>query len=213
MVNDAYLWIIQYSQHYFLWNFIFYPRNAFLAHQYKAKQKYRQMFQTQKSGNKTSSGEIGLDIRTHVSPKVGQDQVPGGVSLLCWHALKDALPPMVISNYHRWKPNTTKTDLVYWVIFVYFSQKYCLKHRSSCFNTISIYSIKLILCSHYRSMYKRLCQNEKHEFDQYTKGGHFSVAHMALKRLKIRPSWFALITFLKMVFRNFRNISSGRALA
>ena len=33
------------------------------------------MFETQKSGNKTSSGEIGLDIRTHASPKVGHDQV------------------------------------------------------------------------------------------------------------------------------------------
>ena len=44
------------------------------------------MFETQKSGNKTSSGKIGLDIRTHASPKVGQDQVSGGVSVLCWHA-------------------------------------------------------------------------------------------------------------------------------
>ena len=33
------------------------------------------MFETPKSGNKTSPGEIGLDIRTHASPKVGQDQV------------------------------------------------------------------------------------------------------------------------------------------
>ena len=49
---------------------------------YTAKQKYRGMFETQKSGNKTSSGEIGLDIRTHASPKVGQDQVSGGVSVL-----------------------------------------------------------------------------------------------------------------------------------
>ena len=24
---------------------------------------------------------------------------------------KDAVPPIVISNYHRWKPNSTKTDL------------------------------------------------------------------------------------------------------
>ena len=32
------------------------------------------MFEIQKSGDKTSSGEIGLDIRTHASPKVGQDQ-------------------------------------------------------------------------------------------------------------------------------------------
>ena len=28
---------------------------------------------------RTSLGEIGLDIRTHASPKVGQDQVSGGV--------------------------------------------------------------------------------------------------------------------------------------
>ena len=42
------------------------------------------MFETQKSGNKTSSGEIGLNIRTLASPKVGQDQVPGGISVLCY---------------------------------------------------------------------------------------------------------------------------------
>ena len=44
------------------------------------------MFETQKSGNKTSSGDIGLNYRTFATPKVGQDQVPGGVSILCWHA-------------------------------------------------------------------------------------------------------------------------------
>ena len=44
------------------------------------------MFEIQKSGDKTSSVEIGLDIRTHTSPKVGQDQVSRGVSVLCWHA-------------------------------------------------------------------------------------------------------------------------------
>ena len=44
------------------------------------------MFETQKSGNKTVSGEIGLNIRTLASPIVGQDQVSGGVSVLCWHA-------------------------------------------------------------------------------------------------------------------------------
>ena len=38
------------------------------------------MFKIRKSGDKTSSGEIGLDIRTHASPKVGQDQVSGGVA-------------------------------------------------------------------------------------------------------------------------------------
>ena len=52
----------------------------------KQKQKYRGMFETQKSRNKTSSEDIGLNIRTLASPKVGQDQVSGGVSVLCWHA-------------------------------------------------------------------------------------------------------------------------------
>ena len=52
----------------------------------KQKQKYRGMFKTQKSRNKISSGDIGLIIRTLASPKVGQDQVSGGVSVLCWHA-------------------------------------------------------------------------------------------------------------------------------
>ena len=46
---------------------------------WKQKQKYRGMFETQKSGEKTSSGEIGLNIRTPACPKVGQDQVSGGV--------------------------------------------------------------------------------------------------------------------------------------
>ena len=45
------------------------------------------MFEIQKSGDKTSSGEIGIDIRTHASPKVGQDQVSGGVSVLCWRLI------------------------------------------------------------------------------------------------------------------------------
>ena len=53
---------------------------------YKQKQKYRGMFETQKSRNKTSSGDIDLNIRTLASPKVGHDQVSGGVSVLCWHA-------------------------------------------------------------------------------------------------------------------------------
>ena len=41
----------------------------------QAKQKYGGMFETQKSGNKISSGEFGLNIRTFASPKVGQDKV------------------------------------------------------------------------------------------------------------------------------------------
>ena len=67
---------------------------------YQAKEKYRGTFEIQKSGDKTSSGEIGLDIRTHASPKVGQDQVSGGVSVLCWHAAPVA--------YVRWKPCTIR---------------------------------------------------------------------------------------------------------
>ena len=65
-----------------------------------AKEKYRGMFEIQKSGDKTSSGEIGLDIRTHASPKVGQDQVSRGVSVLCWHAAPVA--------YFPWKPCTIR---------------------------------------------------------------------------------------------------------
>ena len=43
------------------------------------------MFETQKSGDKTRSGEIGLNIGALASPKVGQDQLCGGVNVLCWH--------------------------------------------------------------------------------------------------------------------------------
>ena len=55
-------------------------------HLVRSKREERGMFETQMSGNKTSLGEIGLDIRTHASPKVGTDQESGGVSMLCWHA-------------------------------------------------------------------------------------------------------------------------------
>ena len=64
----------------------------------RAKDKYRGMFEIQQSGDKTKSGEIGLDIRTHASPKVGHDQVSGGVSVLCWYAAPVA--------YVLWKPCT-----------------------------------------------------------------------------------------------------------
>ena len=59
----------------------------------KAKQKYRGMFETQKSGDKTSSGEIGLNIRPNASPKVGQDKLSGGVSVRCWYAAPVANVP------------------------------------------------------------------------------------------------------------------------
>ena len=54
------------------------------------------MLKIQKSGDKTSSGEIGLKLRTHASPKVGQDQVSGGVSVPCQYAAPVADVP--------WKP-------------------------------------------------------------------------------------------------------------
>ena len=44
--------------------------------------------------------EIALDIRTQASPNVGQDQVSGGVSVLCWHAAPVA--------YVLWKPCTIR---------------------------------------------------------------------------------------------------------
>ena len=66
----------------------------------EAKEKYRGMFEIQQSGDKTSSGEIGLDFRTHASPKVGQDQVSGGVSVLCLHAAP--------AEFVLWKPCTIR---------------------------------------------------------------------------------------------------------
>ena len=58
------------------------------------------MFETKKSGNKTSLGDIGVNIRTHASPKVGQDQVLGGVSVPCQHSTSaaDALWKPIFSN-------------------------------------------------------------------------------------------------------------------
>ena len=58
---------------------ILYDVTVIKAAEREAKEKYRGMFEIQKSGNNTSSGEIGLDIRTHASPKVGQGQVSGRV--------------------------------------------------------------------------------------------------------------------------------------
>ena len=71
---------------------------------FKAKEKYRGMFEIQKSGDKTSSGEIGLDIRIHASPKVRQDQVSGGVSVLCWHAAPVSLRENMSILDQRYNP-------------------------------------------------------------------------------------------------------------
>ena len=73
----------------------------------EAKPKYRGMFETQKNGNKTSSGEIGLDIRTHASPKVGQDQVSGGIRVLNWHAASVAVSKGQRDNTN----NATKSSI------------------------------------------------------------------------------------------------------
>ena len=79
------------------------PRSSCSASQelnHSATAALRGMFEVQKSGDKTRSGEISLDIRTHASPKVGQDQVSGVVSVLRWHAAPVA--------YVLWKPCTTE---------------------------------------------------------------------------------------------------------
>ena len=81
--------VVDYPNTWFTRSFLA-PSAHFIQNQIsslnKQKQKYRGMFETQKSRNKTSSGDIGLNIWTPASPKVGQDQVSGGVSVLCWHA-------------------------------------------------------------------------------------------------------------------------------
>ena len=84
----------------------------------KAKEKYRGMFKIQKSGDKTSSGEVGLDIRTHASPKVRQDQVSGGVSVLCLHAAPVAYvllePCTTFSPYWSLKEHSGAVDTCTW---------------------------------------------------------------------------------------------------
>ena len=76
--------------------------NCYDLYHTEAKEKYRGVFEIQRSGDKTSSGEIGLDIRTDASPKVGQDQVSGRVSVLCWHAAPVAYVLCL------WKPYTIR---------------------------------------------------------------------------------------------------------
>ena len=63
------------------------------------------MFETLKYGNKTSAGEIGHEIRTDASPKMGQDQVSGGISVLCLHAAP-------IANV-LWKPHKIRWNVKY----------------------------------------------------------------------------------------------------
>ena len=133
MVNDAYFWIIPYSQHCFLWKFVFYSRKAYLAHQYK-KMLYHPY-----------------------SYRITIDENPNSLQRIC-----------VLSYF-----SLLLTKVQFETSFKSF--QYNTEGRR-----LSNYPIKLILCSHYRSRCKGLCQNKKHEFDQYTKGGHFCAAHMAL---------------------------------
>ena len=70
------------------------------------------MFETQKSGNKISLGEISLNSRPYASPKVGQEQVSRGVIVPYWLATRvaDAL----------WKPIFGEmSHLVKMLSFVY----------------------------------------------------------------------------------------------
>ena len=80
------------------------------------------MFETQKFGNKTSSGEIGLDIRTHASPKWDRTRC----LLACCTRSKCSIV--------LWKPHTIR---LFFFIFIYFfnvtindiSVKYVAAHR------------------------------------------------------------------------------------
>ena len=133
MVNDAYLWIIPYSQLCFLWNFVFYSRKAYLARQYK-KMLYNPY-----------SFLITID----------ENQIRLQRICVLWYLCLLLTKILFETSFKSFQYNTEG------------------RRRSN-------FSIKLILCSQYRSRCKGLCQNKKHEFDQYTKGGHFCAEHMAL---------------------------------
>ena len=134
------LWIILYSQHCFLWNFVLYSRKAYLAHQYK-KMLYHPY-----------SYRITID----------ENQIP--------------LQPICVLSYLC----LLLTNVLFETSFKSF--QYNTEGRR-----LSNYSIKLILCSQHRSSCKGLCQNKKHEFGQYTKGGHCCAAYMALNSESLAP--------------------------
>ena len=77
-----------------------FPKVLFLKPLYLPKQNRSTDGYSKFKNPEKSSGEIGLDIRTYASPKVGQDQVSEGVSVLCWHAAPVA--------YVLWKPCTIR---------------------------------------------------------------------------------------------------------
>ena len=119
---SVYLWIIPYSQHCFLWNFVLYSRKAYLAHQYKKM------------------------LYDPYSYRITIDENPIPLQRIC------------VLSY-----------LCLLLTKVQFETSF----KSFQYNTegrrLSNYSIKLILCSLYRSKCKGLCQNS-----------HFCAAHMAL---------------------------------
>ena len=55
------------------------------------------MFETQKSGQLTNSGEIGLNSRTLAIPKVGRDQVSMEHLQRVWHASRERLSFRILS--------------------------------------------------------------------------------------------------------------------
>ena len=60
----------------------------------------------------TSSGKKGLNIRTNASPKMGQDQVSGGVSVLCWLAAPVAMFYGNLQNLVRRSKSVIKSSSV-----------------------------------------------------------------------------------------------------
>ena len=74
------------------------------------------MFETQKSGNKTSSGDIGLNIKTLASPEVGQDKVSGGVSVPCRQAtpVADARRKPILSNNVKVGKKSSQGSVINW---------------------------------------------------------------------------------------------------
>ena len=106
MANNTYLQIIPYSQHCFLWNFVFYSRKAYLAHQYK-KMLYHPW-----------------------SYRITIDENPIPLRQICVLSYLCLLLTKVLfeTSFKSFQYNTKGRRL-------------------------SNYSIKLILCSHYRSRY------------------------------------------------------------
>ena len=87
------------------------------------------------------------------------------------------------------KPQFHYNGFVYWVIFVYFSLKYSLKHRSSPFNTILKADVYRIIqsnwfCVHIIVQGVRGCVKiENWNFTNMQRGGHFCAPPYGLKPL------------------------------